>query len=175
MEQIINEYPAYKITDTGEVYSLFKYKTSIITDEWRLVQPVLDKSCGYYIVTLCDGNGRRQNKRVHRLLMEAFVPNHKNKAHVNHIDGNKLNNCLTNLEWATPSENAIHATANGLCDDRRKAQEVAIIQMDTNFNVIAEHVSLHQAGRNTGIAWQNISKVVRGIRHTAGGFRWKYK
>ena len=175
MEQIITDYPAYKITDKGEIYSLFKYKTSIISDEWRLVQPVYDKSCGYLIVTLCDGNGKRQNKRVHRLLMEAFVPNPENKAHVNHKDGNKLNNCLSNLEWATPSENARHAANTGLCDERRKAQEVAIIQMDTDFNKVAEHVSLHQAGRDTGIAWQNISKVVRGLRHTAGGYRWKYK
>ena len=52
---------------------------------------------------------------------------------------------------------------------------MAVIQMDTDFKFVAEHVSLHQAGRDTGIAWQNISKVVRGLRHTAGGFRWKYK
>jgi len=175
MEQIIKDYPAYKITDNGVIYSRFKYKTSIIIDEWREVKQIYDKSCGYYIVTLCDGNGKRQNKRVHRLLLEAFKPNPLNKAHVNHIDGNKLNNSLDNLEWATASENAKHAAVTGLCDERRKATEVAIVQMDMDYNVVAEHISLHQAGRDTGIAWQNISKVVRKLRHTAGGFRWEYK
>ena len=175
MEKTIPEYPAYIITDTGDIYSLFKPKTSDIGVERHLVQPVFDSSCGYFLVTLCDGKGRRQNKRVHRLLMEAFVPNPENKAHVNHIDGNKTNNALSNLEWATPSENARHAVATGLRDEGRKAQESGVIQLDLDFNEVARHVSLHQAGRDTGIAWQNISKVVRGLRHTAGGFRWKYE
>lgn len=175
MYKIIPDYPAYRISRNGSVHSLFKYKTSTISDEWRNVIPVLDSYSGYYLVTLCDGKGRRQNKRIHRLLMEAFVPNPENKAHVNHIDGNKKNNCLTNLEWATPKENAIHASAIGLCDERRKKTEVAVIQMDNDYNFIAEHVSIHQAGRVTNIAWQNISKVVRGIRPRAGGYRWEYK
>ncbi|MDA3807806.1 MAG: HNH endonuclease [Thiomicrorhabdus sp.] len=175
MEQIIKEYPAYKITDTGDIYSSFKYKTSIVINDWRIVKQIYDKSCGYNIVTLCDGNGKRQNKRVHRLLLEAFKPNPEDKVQVNHIDGNKLNNSLDNLEWATASENAIHAISTGLCDDRRKAQEVVVVQLDVEYNIVAEHVSIHQAGRDTGIAWQNISKVVRELRHTAGGFRWKYK
>lgn len=173
--KLIKDFPNYRIYPNGIIESNFKYKTNIPCNTWREVKQVYDKSCGYMIVTLCSGSGVRKNKRVHRLLCEAYLPNPTKRTQVNHIDGNKLNNTLTNLEWVTPQENARHAVNTGLCDKRRQAQEVAIIQLDMEYNLVAEHVSLHEAGRNTGIAWQNISKVCRGIRKSAGNFRWEYK
>lgn len=174
MEKIIPEFPNYKITYDGKVLTCYKPKTSIPTNVWRELKPVYDKSCGYMIVTLCNERIRK-NKRIHRLMCEAFLPNPENKEHVNHIDGNKLNNVMSNFEWVSPKENAAHAIKLGLCDDRRKAQEVPILQLDVNGNILAEYVSIHEAGRITGIAYQNISKVLRGLRPKAGGYVWKYK
>ena len=176
MEKIIKGYPAYKVTIDGKVLTCFKPKTSIITDEWRELKQVYDKSCGYMIVTLCKGkNQGRQNKRVHRLLMEAFVDNPNNYPQINHIDGNKLNNNLNNLEWCSSKHNSVHAVSMGLCDARRKASEVIIEQYDLSGNFITEYPSIHEAGRQTNIAWQNISKVCGGLRKSAGNYYWKYK
>lgn len=172
-EKIIADYPAYKITNDGRVLTCFKPKTSIITDTWRELKQVYDKSCGYMIVTLCKGDNQgRQNKRVHRLMMEAFVPNPNNYPQINHIDGNKLNNILENLEWCTAKHNTQHSWALGMS---KPVNEKSVIQLDDDFNFIAEYISLHEAGRQTGIAWQNISKVCLGLRPRAGGYRWKYK
>ena len=68
---------------------------------------------GYRYVTLYSNN---QSKKlyIHRLLAELYIPNPECKRTVNHIDGNKQNNCLTNLEWHTDSENIKHAYDNGL-------------------------------------------------------------
>ena len=68
---------------------------------------------GYRYVTLYSNN---QSKKlyIHRLLAELYIPNPECKRTVNHIDGNKQNNCLTNLEWATDGENIKHAYDNGL-------------------------------------------------------------
>lgn len=175
-EKIIADYPAYKITTDGRVLTCFKPKTSIITNEWRELKQVYDKSCGYMIVTLCKGNNQgRQNKRVHRLMMEAFKPNPNNYPHINHIDGNKLNNSLENLEWCTSKHNNQHAIAIGLRTPKIQTSNKAVIQMDLDGNDLAEFISLHQVTEVTGIAWQNVYKVCNGKRKTAGGFRWRYK
>ena len=172
-EKIIAEYPAYKITNDGRVLTCFKPKTSTITDEWRELKQIYDKSCGYMIVTLCKGNNQgRQNKRVHRLMMEAFTPNPNNYPQINHIDGNKLNNSLENLEWCTSKHNTQHSWTLGMS---KPVNEKGVLQLDDDFNIIAEFISLHEASRQTGIAWQNISKVCLGLRPRAGGFSWKYK
>lgn len=172
MEKFIKDYPAYKIDKQGKIFSCFKPKTSIITDDWREIRQVYDKSCGYMIVTLCDGKGKRQNKRVHRLLMETFIPNPNNYPHINHIDGNKLNNSLDNLEWCSVKHNTQHAIQLGLM---KPTGEKEIQQFTLDGLLVNEYKSIHEAGRQTGIAWQNISKVCRNERKHAGGYYWQYK
>ena len=175
MDVEIQGFPAYRMNKAGEIFSRYKFKTGILSDEWRPVRHVLDKGVGYFLVTLVHDRVRK-NQFVHRLLATHFIPNPLGKPFVNHIDGNKQNNTLDNLEWVTHAENCAHASRTGLLDQRTKDQSVGVIQLDksTGF-LIAEHQSLHSAGRDTGVAWQNIWKVCDGRRATAGGFGWAYK
>jgi hypothetical protein len=91
------EFPTlYKVSNLGNIASY---------------RQVLSKSLinsGYHRVTL-KVNRQPINRLVHRVVALAFLPNEDNKAEVNHKDGNKLNNCVDNLEWATSSENKQHA------------------------------------------------------------------
>jgi len=173
--ELIKDFPNYRINTEGNVQSCYKFKTNIPCDTWRDVQHVYDKSCGYMLVTLAH-NGIRKNKRVHRLLMETFVPNPDNKPQINHKDTNKLNNLLSNLEWATSKENSSHAATLGLYEPAIEATRTPVIMYDKDLLVeLQEFKSLHDAGRDTGIQWTNIWKVCNGQRHTAGGYHWKYK
>lgn len=87
-------------------------------------KPYINDS-GYLCVGIYDSEkGQSVQHRVHRLVAEAFIPNPDGKRTVNHIDGNKLNNCVENLEWATHKENLSHARKIGLVvvtDRQRKA------------------------------------------------------
>lgn len=175
MKTLIDGFPNYAINRNGEIFSRYKFKTAIVSDDWRPVQHVLDKGVGYFLVTLVH-EGVRKNQFVHRLLAQHFIPNPQNKAHVNHIDGNKQNNVLSNLEWVTPQENSAHAQRMGLCDSRNQSCSVSVLQLDKESrSVVAEYPSIHEAGRTTGIAWQNIWKVCDGQRKSAGGYAWEYK
>ena len=81
---------------------------------------------GYLRVSLCEG-GTVKDFYIHRLVAAAFIENNLNKTDVNHIDGNKQNNMLQNLEWLTRSENQIHAFKTGLnkiSDHHKKANAV---------------------------------------------------
>lgn len=70
---------------------------------------------GYLAVTLFGGSVRKQSFKVHRLVLMAFSGQQDTRLDVNHLDGNKLNNALANLEWCSRSENMHHAFATGLC------------------------------------------------------------
>lgn len=94
----------YTVSKYGAVYSLKTKK--------YLTQYSID-SRGYQAVGLYKDSKSKTGK-VHRLVAQAFIPNPDNKPHVNHIDGNKLNNYASNLEWVTHQENTSHAKANGL-------------------------------------------------------------
>ena len=122
----------------------------------------------YWIVTLYTKEGKRVKRSMHRLLMETFVHNPDNKRHINHIDGNKSNNALSNLEWCTPSENAQHAVALGL--NKPPCKEVH--QYYLNGTYIRSFTSDTEAEKATEITRQNISKVALGLREHAGYFQW---
>ena len=100
----------YEISNLGRVKSLPKVRGRAVTGEKILKSHVVN---GYEMVMLCR-NYKTFNASVHRLVAQAFIPNPKNKPHINHIDGNKANNNIENLEWCTPSENMMHAYRTGL-------------------------------------------------------------
>ena len=95
----------YFATDDGHIYSEHLK---------RNISEYFDKD-GYKKVRLSNGDGSRKVFSVHRLILETFEPNpNSDKLQVNHIDGDKTNNCLSNLEWVTCKENIHHAYNLGL-------------------------------------------------------------
>lgn len=76
---------------------------------------LLNSATGYKLINLSK-NGKATSFRVHRLVADHFIPNVDNKPFVNHLDGDKTNNKVENLEWATEKENSEHAVASGLMD-----------------------------------------------------------
>ena len=82
-------------------------------DETNKMKSMDATSDGYHKVDLYS-NGKRTSVRVHRLVAEAFIPNPNKLPQINHIDGNKENNNVKNLEWVNNSQNMIHAYRTGL-------------------------------------------------------------
>ena len=104
--------------------------------------------------------------------MSAPAQNYEEKPCVNHIDENKLNNDLSNLEWCTERENVIHGTRT-----KRAAEKLSrkVIQLDLNDNVLNEFESIKQAEQKTGALARNISSCCNGKRKSAGGYKWRKK
>lgn len=162
----------YICKETTEVLST-KDRKNTTAGTYKVLKPVnnsKNSSNNYLIVTLVDELGRRKNRPIHRLMCETFLPNPENKAHVNHKDGNKLNNAFSNLEWATEQENSQHAVDTGLTTYDHCSKEVHQYTVDLVY--IATFCSDREATRITTVPFQNISKVTKGLRKSAGGFYW---
>ena len=101
----------YMVSDLGNVKSIVTNHGKP-TDK-QVIKRVRSKTCDYHYVQFWRKD-KPTHKAVHRLVAEAFIPNPENKPTVNHLDGNKHNNAVDNLEWATHSENHKHAFATGL-------------------------------------------------------------
>lgn len=122
MTKPINNFPNYSITVDGTVINT---KTKQVKKAW------LGKN-GYYHVDLYHTN-KSTKVAIHRLLAMHFIPNPDNKRTVNHIDGCKTNNCLTNLEWSTDSENIQHAYDNNLNHQPKKISTSDLEQIFSRF------------------------------------------
>ena len=112
----IKGFEGYEISNKGNVRTKNGKKTvrsdgQVRVWKQRILKPQVD-SQGYYNVKLYI-NGKQYTRTIHRLLMITFYPENI-KDTVNHIDGNKKNNNINNLEWCTYSENTIHALDTGL-------------------------------------------------------------
>lgn len=106
----------YECNPSGIIRSLDRVVTHKNGRRQRIQGQIItaySDSAGYLHVTLCK-NGKQRTVGLHRVIAETFVPNPNNKPAVNHIDGDKTNNCVDNLEWNTAQENMQHATRTGL-------------------------------------------------------------
>ena len=147
----------YQISNYGNVYSFYSNK---------ILKPAKDTK-GYYFVNLVKDR-KNKTKRIHRLIAIHFISNPNNKREVNHVDGNRGNNDLKNLEWVTPSENSLHALYI-LC---KKIKPV--IQMDLKGNVIKIYQSATIASKETNTDRGGIICVSQGKQNSSGGFKWVY-
>ena len=107
MRDIVGYEGLYGVTSTGLVWAYPKKSRT----HGRWLKITIDR-CGYAYVGLYK-DGKTTKIKVHRLVAQAYLVA-SDKPHVNHIDGNKLNNNANNLEWVTPKENKIHAFATGI-------------------------------------------------------------
>lgn len=112
--------------------------------------------------------GHTKHLKVHRMVASSFIPNGNNYPQVNHIDGDKLNNCVNNLEWVTRQQNLEHAWKMGLGPSPR-----AVIQYKSGIE-IGRFKSPGEAEKVVGGCGRNIKKVCDGINKKCSGYEWKY-
>lgn len=114
-------------------------------------------------------NGKIKRKRyfVHRLVAELFLPNPNNLSQVNHIDGNKENSHISNLEWVSPAENQLHSRY--ILQNVTGFEDTPVVCVETGI----VYKSTRDAWRDTGAGYSHISECVKGKRKTAGGYHWR--
>lgn len=145
----------------------------------------LTNQYGDYFAVVLQGKGvPRRSARMHRLVAEAFLPNPDNLPEVNHIDGDKQNNKVDNLEWISHSKNIIHSMTElhshqieKMVNFNKHIRPKPIIQMDMTGKVLAEFETATMASRQTGVCARNILQVANKApyRKSAGGYLWAFK
>lgn len=166
----------YEVSNIGRVRSLTRYK--------KIIKPIVTNS-GYYQYQLWH-KGVRHVEFAHRLVAQTFIPNPGNKSVVNHLDENKLNNSVDNLEWVSHVANCRYGTAIARRTEhfdysKRRVNNVAqiaacskpIIQYDKNGNYIREWKSATECSKETGFSISGIRSVVRGKRNSIFGYVFK--
>lgn len=169
--------PHYIACKDGRIFSLHSM-------DW--VAPTMSKRTGYLQVSICEG-GKKLTRGVHRLVAEAFISRDDPSLVVNHIDEDKTNNSVENLEWVTCAENINHGTA------RKRARETVGIESlrESASRARAEYMRMHErpvTNVTTGQTFPSIREAAQafGLRRTGiwgacnkrqktcGGFEWAY-
>ena len=130
------------------------------------------KNKGGYLGVSLSKNSVISPQRVHRLVAEAFILNPENKPQVNHIDEDKTNNKVSNLEWMTAKENSNHGTRNKRVS---KIKSIQIIATNLKTGESQEFNSSNECAAQLCLKGSNIAAVLKGRRNHTGGFTFKYK
>lgn len=173
----------YQVSTWGRIKALLRTvlhpHSGVKTYPEKIMTPKTAGHRGYHKITLSK-DGKAKKHSISRLVAEAFIPNPENKRIVNHIDGNKSNNHIENLEWATDSENIKHAYDNGLAIAKKGAESACskrVFQFSLTGEFIASYPSTPDAAKATGVERSHIAMCAapsnKRVR-TAGGFIWSY-
>lgn len=167
----VDGFPGYRVSNLGRVKGPRKNSLKLV-----------DGGQGYLKVTLSN-NGKHMDKRVNRLVAQAFLPNPENLPVVMHRDNDRSNNRVDNLAWGTYSENnqwmhtcGRHPT-NISDEDREKAYKIRRSPVKSiNLDTLEERFfdSQHDAARSLGVSQQHIWGVLNGHRRSTGGYRFEY-
>lgn len=171
----------YEVSDHGNIRSLFRYKKTL---KWNIGKN------GYATVQLFK-NKTGKRLLVHRIVASAFIRLPYEKEQVNHIDENKLNNTLINLEWVTPLENMNYGTRlqrqkahtdystlkrKIIAIKNGKSVSKPVIQISKTGEIIKVFNSAKEAHIETGLNHSHIIECCKGKRYkTVGGYVWKYE
>ena len=150
------------------------YQVSSLGGVKRVTTGRILKGCknskGYLLVNLYK-NSIVSNNTIHRLVAEAFIPNPDNKPQVNHIDEDKTNNKVSNLEWMTAKENINHGTHN---ERAGKTKSIPIIATNLKTDESQEFYGVSECARQLGLHQQNITQVLQDKRRQTGGYIFEY-
>lgn len=152
---IIREFPKYEVSNYGRIRNV---KTG------RILKTYINDR-GYECVTL-HKNRIQYVKRVHRLVADAFYDGNHSGLDVNHIDGNKLNNNLSNLEFCTRAENIQHAFRTGLKKPSRQIK-IRVIETGEVFD------SIRECARHMGLDPAQTGKVLAGKEKSCKGYHFE--
>ena len=149
----------YEVSNLGRVRSLKFGKTKILTPK--------NNGIGYFQVGLRK-DGISKYLLVHRLVANAFIPNPQNLKTVNHIDEDKSNNNVSNLEWMSQTDNINYGTRTARC-----SKQVQKFDKQTGA-LLATFQAAREAERRTGIAQSSICACCKDRLKSAGGYVWRY-
>ena len=158
----------YQVSNLGIIKRLeHKIPTKLKNQEYitlkeKIIKPLTNPN-KYLKVCL-----KKEQRLIHRIVAEAFIPNPEKKRTVNHIDGNKDNNSVSNLEWNTHKENILH------CIYTLGERKVPVNQFTKDGILVKTWSSIIEASLGTGIKAQHIWRNAKNIRPSTGGFVFKY-
>lgn len=158
----------YEVSNIGRLYSL-NYDGTGMRKEIKCGR----NKDGYRQCMLYQ-DGCKYGKKLHRIVAEAFIPNPLQLPQVNHLDENKDNNSVENLEWCSIKQNANHGTRN-----QRIAEKLSIINQKPvesidKYGHVTRYDSATKAALETKAGQANITACCKCRRNSAGGLRWRY-
>lgn len=185
----------YQVSNMGRVRSRVcggkrkagQESKSKLSKNWKILSC---SNANWYMSTTLTKDLTSKSARVHRLVAEAFIPNPLNLPQVNHIDGDKHNNRVDNLEWCTSSHNVRHSIKmhphqlDPMIHYNKVLRPKRIAQISKNTGeVIAVYNTAAEAGDKTGVCTRNILQVASRTpfndkghtRKTAGGYIWRFE
>lgn len=165
----------YQVSNLGRVRSVdrfvgYKHKGTQRMYKGRILKQ-LTRTNGYLYVSLSN-EGMKKQKNIHRLVAETFLPNPSKLPIINHIDENKKNNMVSNLEWCTCIYNTNYGNGR---KKQAESQQKIVLQYDRNGNLLNQYPSVTIAALKNGYNFKTISQCCRGRTKSAYNYIWRYK
>jgi hypothetical protein len=154
---------SYQVSNLGRVKSLARVDRSGHKLQERILKNTID-SYGYLVVGLFK-NSVNHTHKVHRIVATIFIPNPENKPQVNHINGNKLNNIVDNLEWATHQENKTHSCITGLAARGSRVHLAKLTESDIpeiRTRLLAGELN-GDIAKDYGVTWSTIDCIKKRV------------
>lgn len=141
----------------------------IINGKYHKLSKWIDNT-GYYQVVFRI-NGKRKYVRIHRLIAETLIPNPKGLKQVNHIDGNKLNNTISNLEWVSNAENTQYGYDNNLYHSKKRSHAIKTTSKDGKVQIFK---SIRMCSEQLGLNRKTITAILKGTK-TTNNYDYKFQ